>query len=284
MNQKYTMFENYHIAAKEFSNGNMEVYGRLMYIINCYGIENIELDDLNPVEKLFFTSVKANIDKSIDISEKRSSAGSKKSADKTSEKSVTKTESTVSNDSTDFDLSKNNLLNQKNICFNEEEIEVEEEIEKEGDEEGEKEQLQKSAPPVPSSPPFNPNFSEPQHNYAKQVFEIFKDAELPCEKDVFQFECGSFYRALSDLRKSQRHSSDVLEACKNYVKVLKDPDCYVSQKMGFEIFVKSKTFVNCLPANFDRSSFLLRGTKSEKPERKKPDKTYSDEEWEAMYS
>ena len=92
MNQKYTMFENYHIAAKEFANGDMEVYGRLMYIINCYGIENIELDDLSAVEKLFFTSVKASIDKSIDISEKRSSAGSKKSADKTSEKSVTKTE------------------------------------------------------------------------------------------------------------------------------------------------------------------------------------------------
>lgn len=279
MNQKYTMFENYHIAAKEFSNGNMEVYGRLMYIINCYGIENIELDDLNPVEKLFFTSVKANIDKSIEIAEKRSAAGSKKSA----EKAVNKTDSNVSNDSNNFDLSKNNLLNQKNICFNEEEKEVEEEIEKEGEDEAEKEigQTQESLSSAPSSPAFNQNLSEPQQNYAKQIYEIFKDAELPCEKDLFQFECGSFYRALPALRKSQRHSSDVLEACKNYVKVLKDPDCYISQKMGFEVFVKSKTFVNCLPANFDRSCFLLRGIKPDKPESKK---SYTQEEWEAMYS
>lgn len=63
----FTMFNNYHIAAKEFAAGNLETYGRLMMIINTYALEGFIIDDLNPVEKLFLTTIKASLDKSIEM-------------------------------------------------------------------------------------------------------------------------------------------------------------------------------------------------------------------------
>lgn len=69
MNTAYTFFNNYHIAAKEFANGDISIYGRLIYIINLYAIEGEIVEDITPTEKLFFTSVKANIDKSLRLAD-----------------------------------------------------------------------------------------------------------------------------------------------------------------------------------------------------------------------
>lgn len=71
----YTFFDNYHETIKEFSNGSLETYGRLMMIINSYAIEGVILDDLTPTEKLFFNIVKPNLDKSIAMRERGKKGG-----------------------------------------------------------------------------------------------------------------------------------------------------------------------------------------------------------------
>lgn len=78
MNVSYTMFNNYHTAAKDFANGDIALYGRFMYIINMYAFEGeASLDDLTPSEKLFFTTVKASINKSIRLSKAGKKGGEK---------------------------------------------------------------------------------------------------------------------------------------------------------------------------------------------------------------
>lgn len=101
----YTFFENYHQAVKEYADGNLETYGRMMLIINTYAIEGVILDDLNPVEKLFFTTLKASLDKSLEIREQGKKGGRPKK-----------------------NLGKNPTFNP---TFNEVEVEVEKELEKE---------------------------------------------------------------------------------------------------------------------------------------------------------
>jgi len=260
------MFENYHIAAKEFANGDMAVYGRLMFILNTYGIENIELEGLNSVEKLFFTSVKASINRSLEISEKRKEAGKKGGISKKQ--------------------TQNNLLKQNNFCLSEEEVEEEREYEEEIENEYEKEREEEreyeeeieneyekereeeredddeyseneffSSSPSSEDALRASNLSKSQENYAQIIFSILCKAEFPHEKDIFQFMNGSFYRSLSLIHKAHLHSDDVIQALKNYIQVFLDPTCYPSRKYNFELFVKSKEFEKCLPQNFDVSLF-----------------------------
>lgn len=61
----YTFFDSFHTAVKEFSGGDMAVYGRLMFIINAYAIDGELLDDLSPVEKLFLESIRPTLDRSL---------------------------------------------------------------------------------------------------------------------------------------------------------------------------------------------------------------------------
>lgn len=104
----YTFFENYHETIKEFSNGSLETYGRLMMIINSYAIEGVILDDMTPVEKLFFNIIKPNLDKSLQMRE-RGKKGGRPSLKPNSDMVKTKND----------------------LGFNEVEVEVEKEIEEE---------------------------------------------------------------------------------------------------------------------------------------------------------
>lgn len=92
-----------------------------------------------------------------------------------------------------------------------------------------------------------------QQNYAKQVYEIWKENGLPCSKDFIYFIQNEFKSALDKIKGI--HSNDVIQACKNYIQVLKDDDCYVSNKYWFDSFVSSKTFRDYLPNYFDIAKF-----------------------------
>ena len=78
----YTFFENYHQTIKEFSQGSLETYGRLMMIINTYAIEGEVLEDMTAVEKLFFNTIKPSLDKSIRMRELGKKGGSVTKAEK----------------------------------------------------------------------------------------------------------------------------------------------------------------------------------------------------------
>lgn len=122
MNTGYTFFNNYHLAAKEYANGDLLVYGRLIYIINMYAIEGELVEDITPAEKLFFTSVKANIDKSLKLAE-AGRKGGKKSKKTIDEENNEETE-TLNNDVFD---PKNKAYKPKEKAYSELELEIEDE-------------------------------------------------------------------------------------------------------------------------------------------------------------
>lgn len=111
-----------------------------------------------------------------------------------------------------------------------------------------------------------------QVEYSKKVFELMKDADLPCaRKNEISFLQTDFKNAISFIHNSETlhsfPSADIIDAVKNYIKVLKDPDCFFSAKMNFFSLVKCKSFYNFLPSNFDISNFKKYGAKEE-PEQK----------------
>lgn len=247
-NKKYTMFENYHTAAKEFANGDMAVYGRLMYILNCYGIENVLIDNLSPVERLFITAVKASIDKSLDMYEKTRKGGAPKG------------NRNAAKEKTDDAGLKNNCQNncqnnyQNNYQTNEEE--VEEEVEEEGEREREVEK------PAPS----------PSPDFSKKIFDTFRDADLPCcNKNLEAFIKKDFADGVEYLHENFQdlEQKDVEEACENYVSVTNSENMWFRGKYNFGKFVKLKNFKDFLPANFRIENFLKDGEKPPDTRQKK---------------
>ena len=117
-----------------------------------------------------------------------------------------------------------------------------------------------------------PNKASPsQINYSKELFNLFKDAGLPCSKgNEISFLQTDFKNALNYLHKTSEYqhitSDDVIGAVRNYIEVLNDESSYVSTKMNFFSLVKSKMFYNLLPSNFDVNNFKDWNAKTEKKE------------------
>lgn len=98
------------------------------------------------------------------------------------------------------------------------------------------------------------SLSDSQEKYAKIIFELFKNAGLPCQNgDYFKFLSCDFKNSLQYIKAI--HSDEVIESVRNYITILKDSDSYLKTKFNFCSFVQSKTFTNCLPANFRPENF-----------------------------
>lgn len=137
------------------------------------------------------------------------------------------------------------MMNHDTVMTNPDSIMLEEKRREEirGDEKREEE---------PPSPP--PLMSLPQENYSKQVFEKFKNANLPCSNgDFFTFQSRDFRNALYKLKGYK--SQEVLQAIDNYIFELRNPESYPLKEMSFDNFVGSKTFSNCLPSNYRHDNF-----------------------------
>lgn len=116
--------------------------------------------------------------------------------------------------------------------------------------------------------------SPSQINYSKELFNLFKDAGLPCSKgNEISFLQTDFKNALNYLHKTSEYqhitSDDVIGAVRNYIEVLNDESSYVSTKMNFFSLVKSKMFYNLLPSNFDANNFKDWNAKQRKQKQKK---------------
>lgn len=103
--------------------------------------------------------------------------------------------------------------------------------------------------------------------YSKELFNLFKDAGLPCARNnEISFMQTDFKNAMDYLRKTSEfqhiHSDDVIGAVKNYIQVYTDSNSYVSTKMNFFSLVKSKMFYNLLPSNFDADNFKKFGAET----------------------
>ena len=99
-------------------------------------------------------------------------------------------------------------------------------------------------------------FSPMQQNYAKVIFDLWSNADLPCQrKNYISFIQKDFKDALSFI--TNYHSEDIIKAAKNYISVLKNPETWVDQELSFDIFVQTpKLFKMCLPESFRINNFI----------------------------
>lgn len=104
---------------------------------------------------------------------------------------------------------------------------------------------------------------ESQIKYARSIFDLWDKNGLPCcDGNFLVFLQRDFRLALSGLR--GYHSSDVMHACKNYLKVLKGEQYWVVKELTFDRFVGSKLFKDCLAENFREVNFLCSEKKAQK--------------------
>lgn len=112
---------------------------------------------------------------------------------------------------------------------------------------------------------------EPKKNYGKEVFEVFKNAGLPCNNNnQISFLFADFKNAVQIINSNELYkgvtSGDVIQACKNYIEVLQDPNCWVTYKFNFVSLVKSDLFYKLLPSNFIKENFLTKKQDQKKEE------------------
>ena len=107
--------------------------------------------------------------------------------------------------------------------------------------------------PVKESPPLQA--------YAQKVFEIFKNAGLPCARSNFiSFLQRDFKNGMAYLHTNHPglHSDDVIGAAENYARTVNDPRSFITGKYSFERFVTFKNFIDFLPGNYDPENFIDR--------------------------
>ena len=118
----------------------------------------------------------------------------------------------------------------------------------------------------PDSFKVDKDFSPMQQNYAKQVFDLWSNANLPCQhKNYISFIQKDFKDALSII--SNYHSEEIIQAAQNYISVLKNPETWVDQELSFDIFVQTpKLFKMCLPDAFRANNFIKKTCQNNQPQ------------------
>lgn len=124
---------------------------------------------------------------------------------------------------------------------------------------------------------FN-TLSPPQTEYSKKIFEIFKNAGLPCAREnEISFLQTDFKNAISAIHRKEElqnvHSDDIIQACRNFTDIYANPDTYCGfrQKIGFYQLVQKQWFYDLLPANFDKNRFLVRKAGNQEETQRTPE-------------
>ena len=102
--------------------------------------------------------------------------------------------------------------------------------------------------------------AEPRKDFAETIFDILFTANLPCRaKNVIAFSMGDFRLGLTELSDLHLSSSDVIQALKNYVEVVKLKRAGLSwwtSEQDFYSFCKSKTILKFIPGNFKIENYM----------------------------
>lgn len=108
----------------------------------------------------------------------------------------------------------------------------------------------------PDSFSVDKEISPMQQNYAKVIFDLWSNADLPCQhKNYISFIQKDFKDALSVIHEYK--SDEIIKAANNYISVLKNPETWVDQELSFDIFVQTpKLFKMCLPENYRPNNFI----------------------------
>lgn len=262
MSESFISYRSFHEALKELSR---EQYGNVMYAINEYALNQIEIE-LQGIEKVCFTLIKPQLDANIRRQEHGTQGGRPKKNEKNSDENkkpmvsenaenkkpmvIFSDENKKPNKNDNDNYNENENLN---LNSNQNENGGDDAGENTGS--GEKPAESGKLPPPPPS-----LLSDSQKNYSQLVFDKFRDAGLPCQRgDFFRFQACDFRLALQKLKGYS--SQDVLAAVDNYIAELKNPESYVNQEYSFDNFVGTKTFSKCLPENYRPQNFKIFASK-----------------------
>lgn len=95
--------------------------------------------------------------------------------------------------------------------------------------------------------------------YAQCVFDVWEQADLPRKRGGFtSFYFSDFKLAISEIQKQRLHSDDVIQACKNYARVVelkRQGLTWWSSNPSFDRFVQPNIIRQFLPDYFDFESF-----------------------------
>lgn len=242
--QKAAQYRSFYETAKKIKDAE----SRLAFYdaLDAYRFEGIEPENLPFAADLAFTAIKPFIDADVN----RKNGGAPKG------NSNAKKQHENNGDKIGDNKPQNNVENnlettiKQRVVFektNNEEEDEEEDV-KDNVEGEEKENLEIAGNPA-------------LRRYAVNIFEILKDADLPCcNGNDISFINRDFMFALSILHKRAEtqgiHSSAVIQALKNYIAVYKDPRCYLKQAYSFDRFVGLKNFCDFLPDRFRHENFI----------------------------
>lgn len=102
-------------------------------------------------------------------------------------------------------------------------------------------------------------FSYAQKEYAKKIYDLWKNADLPCPKSGYiTFLMSDFRLAISELHKQTLHSNDVIAAVQNYIQVMqlkKESKTWWTVRYSFDKFAKETNIKRFLPDNFDINDY-----------------------------
>lgn len=97
--------------------------------------------------------------------------------------------------------------------------------------------------------------------YARKIFEIFKNAGLPCARSNFiSFLQRDFKNGMAYIHANHPglHSDDVIGAAENYARTVNNIESFITGRYSFDRFVTFKNFVDFLPANYNPDNFIDR--------------------------
>ena len=91
-------------------------------------------------------------------------------------------------------------------------------------------------------------------SYAEMIFDIYFSHGLPCGKNIIEFTMRDFKLASIAIKRLQLNSEDVIQAVKNYLKVIelkRKGLTWWNSEQSFYSFCEKNTILQFIPANFN---------------------------------
>lgn len=248
----FVIYRSFHEALKDLDR---EQYGNVMFAINEYALNQIE-PELSGVEKMAFTLIKPQLDANI----KKQSNGKYGTLGGRPKKEEIPEQKEGFQNKNPMGYSVEENKNPMGYFFEENKnpnananLNANENLNDNANE-NEKDEEHAPAPII---------FNQSVENYSNEVFNLFKNAGLPCcNENPVSFLQRDFKFALEYLHNKPElqgiHSNEVMGAVKNYIAVINNPNVFVGyrRKKTFDSFVNSPQFMNYLPDRFVLDNFL----------------------------
>lgn len=272
MADSFVFYRSFDEACAELTD---EQYGKIMRIIIDYALNGTIPDNLSGIEKIVFTLIKPQ----IDANNQRKTNGCKGGAPSSNNNAKKTTNGyTEKQPMVDFEETEKQpmVITETTNGYAEKQPNVNVNVNVNANENvNERENHNLNASEIILN---TLTLSPPQTEYSKKIFEIFKKARLPCAREnEISFLQTDFKNAISVIHRKEElqnvHSDDIIQACRNFADIYSNPDTYCGfrQKIGFYQLVQKQWFYDLLPANFDKSRFLVRTADNQEDTRRTPE-------------